>query len=120
MATRRKKIFDNDGISVEQTIKDGNTYSAKKSMAVPDTKTVYTSDVFETFAGYTISRVSGLINKPNQDGGTCVLCGAKTMYPTRKFCMSCFDKNFLELFEKGKSAIEDGFTTFDIEVNTNG
>lgn len=119
MATKRnRKLYDNDGVVVEQTYPtDDVEVVSKKMRSAPmsETKTINVADVLDTYAGYIPQRFG--MNYGAEDSGECIICNAKTQYPLRKICVPCLEKYGREIFEKCKESIDIGESYFELNVN---
>lgn len=116
--SRKKTIYDNGGITVEQTLTDDEIIVSKPKNSIRsfnETRYINVLDAIDTFAGYMNNRFS--LNYSDGSSGECVICGKSTMYPRRKICTDCFDKYGAEnILRKVKTAVENMEASFTIDV----
>lgn len=113
MANRRK-IYDNDGTTVEvsDTPKVEETVSVMRANEVAEEKEIEVSaqDALSSFAAYMIPQLSFM----ETGHGTCVICGADTNSEMRTICLDCMKKHKKELYDSMKDGLAD--TTIKIKV----
>lgn len=123
MATRRRNVmgFDDDSVIVEKsypTEKVEVVEKRKSFKSARETKEINVDDVMDTFAGYMAARFG--VNKSGEPNGECVICGKSTQYQHRKMCVDCLEKYSVEdILNKSKTAVENGETTFTLNVINN-
>lgn len=122
MATKRKKpikVFDDDGVVVEQTFTDDSVDVFEEKENTPfDVENVDVSvyDVIDTFAGYMIPKFG--VNKSEDGAGVCIFCNGKTQYAKRKICVSCLEKyGVTNILDKVQEAAAYGRTYFTFDMN---
>lgn len=117
MATKHKKsqtIFNDDNVIVEQNDSvDMEPKRERRAMSVSNGKTVLVTDYIDALMGFCAGQVSSKWNTERH--GTCILCGADTMYTTRKICLDCFANNNEQLYNNCKEAVERGESSYTIE-----
>lgn len=113
MANRRK-IYDNDGTTVEvsDTPKVEENVEIMKANEVAEEKEIEVNaqDALSSFAAYMIPQLSFM----ETGHGTCVICGADTNSEMRTICLDCMKKYKKELYDSMKDGLAD--TTIKIKV----
>lgn len=105
---KRRKIFDNDGMTVEETV-SVQKKNPKLKVNIEETngendkaaKVIKVSDVIDTFAGYLPPQASFM----NKEEGECIICGTKTASSMRKLCFNCLRTHGENLYRQAKRAI---------------
>lgn len=106
---KRKKIFDNDGVAVEEVVSVNKKNTRLKANLEeykepsPSITSLKMEDVLDSFAGYLPAQV----NFMTRDGGQCLICGKETSSSMRKICFECLQKNGEKIYKKAKEISRD-------------
>lgn len=95
---RQKPIYDKS-ISVEKfDVPESVGFSEEVRMEKQ--VVLSTRDIIDMLAGYQIESNSIIKTSPENNTGTCMICGAGTNAPERKICFNCHKKYMKDIYNQ--------------------
>lgn len=115
---RKRKIYDGDAVSIEQSETPANSVSRETSSntttksarrTAKKIERISIADVIDALAGYLPPQANFMQNGTE---GTCVICGGGTSNEMRKICFECMKRDGKKICDSAKEAAENGDTDF--------